>query len=71
MHLTQLEKSISYKETEILEGKKNIDMIKLKLSNQEKVEKELFRFSQGPKNSFTGELRNKSYSSVKFLASVS
>lgn len=54
MHLTELEKSISYKETEILEGKKNIEMIKFKLTNQEKVEKELFRFSQGPKNSFTG-----------------
>jgi hypothetical protein len=35
-----------------LEGKKNIDMIRFKLSNQEKVDKEFFRLSQGSKQSF-------------------
>jgi hypothetical protein len=50
-----------------LEGKKNIDMIRFKLSNQEKVDKELFRLSQGSKQSFGDELRKKSYSSVKLL----
>jgi hypothetical protein len=50
-----------------LEGKKNIDMIRFKLSNQEKVDKEFFRLSQGSKQSFGDELRKKSYSSVKLL----
>lgn len=50
-----------------MEGKKNIDMIRFKLSNQEKVDKELFRLSQGSKQSFGDELRKKSYSSVKLL----
>jgi hypothetical protein len=42
-------------------------MIRFKLSNQEKVDKELFRLSQGSKQSFGDELRKKSYSSVKLL----
>ncbi len=50
-----------------MEGKKNIDMIRFKLSNQEKVDKEFFRLSQGSKQSFGDELRKKSYSSVKLL----
>ncbi len=40
-------------------------MIRFKLSNQEKVDKEFFRLSQGSKQSFGEELRKKSYSSVK------
>lgn len=42
-------------------------MIRFKLSNQEKVDKELFRLSQGSKQSFGDELRKKSYSSVKLM----
>jgi hypothetical protein len=42
-------------------------MIRFKLSNQEKVEKELFRLSHGSKQSFADELRKKSYSSVKLI----
>lgn len=42
-------------------------MIRFKLSNQEKVDKELFRLSQGSKQSFADELRKKSYSSVKLM----
>jgi hypothetical protein len=42
-------------------------MIRFKLSNQEKVDKELFRLSQGSKQSLGDELRKKSYSSVKLM----
>lgn len=46
-------------------------MIRYKLSNQQKVDKQLFRLSQGSKNSFGEQLRKKSYSSVKLIGFVS
>ena len=42
-------------------------MIRFKLGNQEKVDKEFFRLSQGSKQSIGDEMRKKSYSSVKLL----
>lgn len=62
MNLGQIDRMVGLREGEIIEGKKNIELVKFKLSNNEKVEDQFLSLSQS-------SLRRKSHSLTRLKAS--